>query len=420
MSKIETQQRNKILILSYFYAPGFRGGGPIQSVSNIVRYLGEEYDYYVVTMDRDLGSSQPYEGIQVNKWQRQGNASVFYVRKSSLSWWTVARIVMTRDFDLIYFNSFFDPRFTTIPLLVLLFGKYLRGKRTPCLLAPRGQFSHGALALHPIRKKCFLKFARLLRLHANVTWHASSKHEETDILREIGKSVVKIGAPLGDCGRIFTASDLVSSETASNTQILSTIVREKHRGAVVVGFVSRISPMKNLEFALEILAGVRGNVQFNIYGPAEDGGYWKMCQKLIDGLPANITARWHGELPHAKVAGVLQSLHLLLLPTRGENFGHIISEALSNGCPVLISNLTPWRNLTAKGVGWDLPIDDARPFRNVIEKVLAMDNDDFQSLSRAALEYARSHLRASGALEQNQRMFNECLHPNNVAEEFTP
>ena len=47
---------------------------------------------------------------------------------------------------------------------------------------------------------------------------------------------------------------------------------------------------------------------------------------------------------------------LFFLPTRGENFGHVIAEALSVGTPVLISDQTPWRKLAAVGLGHDLPL----------------------------------------------------------------
>ncbi len=67
--------------------------------------------------------------------------------------------------------------------------------------------------------------------------------------------------------------------------------------------------------------------------------------------------REHGPLPPDRVAEALRANHLLFLPTRSENFGHVILEALAAGCPVLLSDRTPWRNLARAGVGWDLPLD---------------------------------------------------------------
>ena len=47
----------------------------------------------------------------------------------------------------------------------------------------------------------------------------------------------------------------------------------------------------------------------------------------------------------------------MILPTLGENFGHVIVEAWTAGCPVLVSDRTPWRQLASHGVGWDVALD---------------------------------------------------------------
>ena len=38
---------------------------------------------------------------------------------------------------------------------------------------------------------------------------------------------------------------------------------------------------------------------------------------------------------------MFQEYDLLFLPTKGENFGHVILESMSAGTPVLISDTTP-------------------------------------------------------------------------------
>jgi glycosyltransferase involved in cell wall biosynthesis len=409
MSYTAKARRPRVLVLTHYYLPGFRGGGPIRSVGNIVLFLGAEFEFEVVTMDRDLGDVKPYAGVQANAWQRCENANVFYLRKSWLSWWTLARLVMSCPHDLVYFNSYFNPLFSIWPLLVLRLARLLGVSTAQILLAPRGEFSRGALQIHSLKKKCFKYLANVFRLHRGITWHASSVFEQADITQAIGAGEVTIGAPISDSKLIFTAADLIGRGSSIDAESRWPRARLKSCGEATIGFISRISPMKNLEFALEVLAGVRGRVRFDIYGPAEDRGYLEMCQRLIDDLPLNITVTIHGELAHADVDGVLRSLHLLLLPTRGENFGHIIYEALSAGCPVLISDRTPWRNLNNLGVGWDLPLDDMASFREVIEEIVAMDDVAFQVRSEASQAYARNRSRTDNSLEQNFRMFSECV-----------
>ena len=52
--------------------------------------------------------------------------------------------------------------------------------------------------------------------------------------------------------------------------------------------------------------------------------------------------------------------HFFILPTLGENFGHVFIEALAAGCPLIISNRTPWLELEKKGIGWDIPLENLR------------------------------------------------------------
>lgn len=84
-------------------------------------------------------------------------------------------------------------------------------------------------------------------------------------------------------------------------------------------------------------------------------------------------------------------------PTLGENYGHVISEALVSGCPVIISTETPWNDLSKKRVGWDIPLNDKKKYIEIINKCVKMNQEDFQEMSIKAFEYAKN----SSALQYN-------------------
>ena len=54
----------KILIFIDWFTPGFKAGGPIKSVSNIVNSLFNEFDFYIITSDRDINETEPYQNIE--------------------------------------------------------------------------------------------------------------------------------------------------------------------------------------------------------------------------------------------------------------------------------------------------------------------------------------------------------------------
>src|SRR5690606_2741866 len=119
-------------------------------------------------------------------------------------------------------------------------------------------------------------------------------------------------------------------------------------------FLSRINPIKNLLFALELLRELQGNVELDVAGPPQ-GVYWQQCRELINTMPPNVTVNYRGSVPHEQVPETLAAAHFFLLPTLNENFGHAIFEAFAVGLPVIISDQTPWQALQEKGIGWDIP-----------------------------------------------------------------
>src|SRR5690606_21665622 len=111
-------QKPVILVFISHYIPGYKAGGPIRTVQNMVRFLGDDFDFRIVTRDRDLGDVKPYPKIRANEWQAIDGAKVFYMSPQRMRIKDFFNIFKSVDHDLVYFNSFFDPVFTIIPLFV--------------------------------------------------------------------------------------------------------------------------------------------------------------------------------------------------------------------------------------------------------------------------------------------------------------
>jgi len=105
-----------------------------------------------------------------------------------------------------------------------------------------------------------------------------------------------------------------------------------------VGFIL----IKKLDFLLDALAKAKGDIKLDIVATREDEAFWKQCKKMIGKLQLKFDITTYIDLPHNKIKPLLEHAHLFALPTEGENFGHAIFEALAVGCPVLISDQTPW------------------------------------------------------------------------------
>ncbi|MFI5411069.1 glycosyltransferase [Kaistia sp. UC242_56] len=358
----------------------------------MVDQLGSEFDFRVVTADRDLGDLSAYVGVEVNSWNVCGRAQVFYRSPGPPGWSALLEQLATIDYDLIYLNSLFGTDAALRPLLYRRLGRLLR---RPVLLAPRGELNVGALQLKRLKKKTFLSISRPLGVYSGLFWQGSSAVEADRIALEMT-------APHE---RIFVAPDL----TGCATDITSGSAVRSNGHQLHIVFLSRVSPMKNLRQALAVLAQVSRPVSFDIYGPIEDRTYWKECEVAIASLPPHIVVRYGGEVVPADVEKTLSAYDLFFLPTLGENYGHVIREALSAGVPTLISDRTPWRGLAEKGAGADIPLEQPEAFVAWIEAFADLPVSQRAAMRVAARQLGDDPVVAATNLEANRSMFHQIL-----------
>jgi len=381
-------QKKTILCFMSYYLPGFKNGGPVRSLLNMCQRLGEEYCFRVVTRDRDRGDTQPYAGCAPELWHQVDGAQVWYLPAPYWSPWRLRRVVMDTSPDLLYFHSFLDPALTIMPLVLRRLG--LLPRTIPVLVAPRGEFSPGALSLKRTKKLAYLHAAKWSGLYRNVMWHATSPEEERLIRFWWGRHA-----------RVATAANLLARADETGAACRA----PKQAGMLRLVFLSRISPKKNLSAVLKFLAEVKVRITFDIYGPTEDKGYWDKCQSLIAKLPRNIEVGYKGCVRPDDVVPTLSRYDVFVFPTLGENFGHVIFEALTAGCPVLLSDQTPWRNLRENKAGFDLPLDRHDLFRESVELFAAMDENEFKTWSDSSRLYLHSRINIDALLTETRTMF---------------
>jgi glycosyltransferase involved in cell wall biosynthesis len=343
----------KVLAFVDYYLPGYRAGGPIPAIRNLVAALAGQVVFRIVTRDRDLGDTRPYASA-ASGWQPVGGANVCYLPPSPWARVRALREVMRTPHDVLFLNSLFSIPFTGVALC--LRALRLVSSRA-VLLAPRGECAPGALGLHPRRKRWYLRLTRLLGMYRGVTWQASGPHEAADIARLFGPHA-----------RIVLAPDLPTLAVRPAAP-----ASPKRAGLARLAFLGRISRMKNLEVVVDVLQRVRSAVQCDVYGPVEDAGYWQEIVDLAAALPPFVRFVHHGPLAPDDVGAMFAAHDALFLPTRGENFGYVILEALAAGCPAIISDRTRWQALEAEHAGWVYPLEARDAFAACIDALAARD-----------------------------------------------
>ena len=380
-----TYTRKKILVFTDWFLPGFKAGGPIRSLVNLTATL--QHDFYIVTRNTDHDSEEPYAGITPHQWiKHEEHVHVFYLTETSIDAAVIRTLLTESSYDFIYLNSLFSPKFTLLPLRIAA----RLGMQHRIILAPRGMLKPAALSIKSRKKKIFLFVSRFLGWFSGIRWHATNEEEAKEIRAHYGRNA--------------------QTRIAPN---LATVIDEplppahKEEGRLVLVSIARISPEKGILEALEFLkhAQLQGSIRCTFFGTQQNPEYLQRCKEVADNIPG-ADIRFPGEISPENIAEALREAHFFYLPTLGENFGHAIAEALQYGKPVIISDRTPWRNLTVAGAGWDLPLQ-APSFAPVLASCLSMDHATYLRLSASAADFGKMHAQDPATIDLNYGLFEK-------------
>ena len=371
----------RVLVFAGFYYPAKNAGGPVVSIDAICTLLHERIEFYVVALDHDLGSKRRFQDIKPG-WNKRDNCSVLYLSEQDMNEKTFARLIGEINPDLLYLQSLFDYK-TVIPAL-----KCSRDQGLPVLLAPRGQLCRNAFR-KKIRKFAYLLFYRGLFSRSNVFYQYTSDEEFTAFLRYLPVNRDRI----------------IELANIPNIKVEPPKKSPKVSGQLKVVFLSRIHNKKNLIGAIKLLHHVKGEVVFNIFGSLEDEGYWSRCLEEISKLPPNITVEYQGSVDYDSVFSVFSRHDVFLFPTYSENYGHVIAESLLSGCPVLLSDQTPWSGVTDAGVGWVYSLDDNDGFVNTLNELVLWGAEEYHTMSALCSNFVLDRLN----IETLSKQYYECF-----------
>ena len=366
----------KHILISYdYFFPGFKAGGPIQSLVNLVLLLQKDYKVSVFTGAYDLNENNPYQRIKLNEWNAvllpgtSTSIDVWYADTQKLRYKDVVNTLNFIKPDIIYINSMYSLQFLIYPLFAI---KKLNLK-TRIVICPRGMLQNGALQVKALKKKLFLKCFKGSGLLNNVYWHATNQEEKKDIKKHFP---------------VYSNITVASNIPKLPYKIFSKSIKET--GKLKLIYLSLISEKKNLHLLLQVLSKSVVGITLDIYGPIKDKSYWENnCTSLIKELGGRVEHK--GEIQPLHVQEKFEQYHALALLTKGENFGHAIYECLSVGRPVITSYFTPWNKLTEKKAGWNVDILNLDQIAELLNELAYMDESTYESFTNGAHNIAEEY-----------------------------
>lgn len=364
-------QEKTILILTDWYVPGYKAGGPIQSVFNLANLLSRHMKVKVLCGNMDLNSEIPYPEIQPDTWISFGeNHEVFYLDLNKPTLKIIKQIIKENKNNILYINGLYSFKFSLFPALLAL---YYNVSKT--FISVRGMLLASALSVKPFKKQIFLAFARGFGLYKKCTMLSTGPGESKEIISSLGRvNIAEVpNVPL----------------IPHDIKKLNGFRPDNRLPALL--FLGRIAPEKNPVTLLKALKLLKKPCMISFCGSGLDKKYFEAFEKEMKTLPPEVQCQYLGDIPHNKIAGVFEKHDFLVLPSLGENFGHAIYESMAYGLPVIIGNNTPWKGIESLKAGIETDPNDTKALAEAIDRFISMNETMYTEWSNAARNYALNY-----------------------------
>lgn len=166
------------------------------------------------------------------------------------------------------------------------------------------------------------------------------------------------------------------------------VVDERPRRMALAGdgertalFLSRLHPSKGLDLLLHAWRSASpSRWRLMIAGEGNDN-YVRWLQREIAslGLTAHVTLC--GAADDRLKEKLYGDCELVILPTRSENFGLVVAEALAAGVPVITTQAAPWSWLPERRAGWWIPVN-VDCLANAIQEATAMGSQELAEMGQ--------------------------------------
>jgi len=382
----------RVLHVIQSVAPGY--GGPSAAVLGMcraVRGFGVQAEIFTTNVDVDgfldvpFRERREFEGVPTTFFPPQLSPRRF---RFSLPF-ARALFHSVRYFDLLHIHSLYN-----FPAAVAAW--CCRRCRVPYILRP-----HGTLDPYHFRQRRLVKAGyEALFERRNLAFAAAvhfTSDEEMRLARMTKWSFQGVVVPLG----------VDVPPAAPPDRSIAESMWPRCKGKRVVLFLGRLDEKKGLDLLIPAFAKLvrqRPDLHLLIAGP-ENGGYGRTIRALARELRVEDAVTFAGMVRWEAKAGAFASAELFVLPSRSENFGVAVVEAMAAGLPVVVSehvNIAP--RIVAAGAGVEVALDIGD-----IEKAMAslLDNparaQAMGHLARALVQAEFSWERAGARLAELYR-----------------
>jgi glycosyltransferase involved in cell wall biosynthesis len=361
-----------VKVLHVIPAVAPRYGGPSAAIAPMCRNLvAEGVEPTIVATDADgearldvpIGEPTRWNGVPAVFFRRDWNESYKYSR--GLARWVAEHVV---DYAVVHVHA-------VLSHAPLAAARACRRAGVPYVVRPLGTLDPWSLGQKALKKRALLAMAGRRMLEGAAAIHYTTAEEQTAVERALGLSRGVV-IPLGVDADAFADALMPAGARHADPYIL---------------VIARLHAKKNLETLIEAFAGAAAAAAWRLVIAGDgDREYVAGLRQLASRLHVDSRVEFAGWVDGDAKRLLLRNAAVFALPSRQENFGISVLEALAAGVPVLVS---PQVNLAsaieAAGAGWVVDGDIA-PIRAAIERALA-DPRDREARGCAARQLAQHY-----------------------------
>jgi len=247
-------------------------------------------------------------------------------------------------------------------------------KSKKVIISPHGLLEPEKFIISPLKKKIAYQLYERDNIK-NAHCFIASSNQEAESLRLFGITQPIAVIPNGISNNWFNNKRVVNSEFKKTYKIPN--------NKKILLFLSRIHPIKGLELLIESISEVKDvflekDWCFVIAG-INELNHVEELQRLTNKLNLNEIIHFLPSMFGSEKLSAFDDAAFFILPSKSENFGIVVIEALARGVPVISTKRTPWSDLNKHKCGfW---IDRTKEaFKECLNEVLNLDETSLMKM----------------------------------------
>ncbi|GAB3508321.1 glycosyltransferase [Spirosoma knui] len=314
------------------------------------------HQVWVATTDDGVGPE-----VVKDRWLTMDCGQVRYV-KTAIHYaplkLLIASLLPLFRCDVVHLSTMFYPISWLLAPLALLLGKKV-------VWTPHGELDPDVLIYSTGRKKVVLTLIRWMS--KRVVFHSTCDAETTYIQNQFGSGVRIVQLPY------FMELTPKLTRTPGDYWL----------------YVGRIHPKKAIERLIEALPLVKVKKRLKIIGDYNND-YGKQLIELAERKGLSSQIDFLGHKRGTEKYQLMADAYCMVMPSHTENFGIVVTEALTQGTPVIASFGTPWKVLSERKAGfWSS--NEVEPLAQTLNAMADLDAETYAIYRANAVELVEDY-----------------------------